>query len=370
MAATVRTENYDALLSSTLRRYQPRLHDNIMKSNKYLAWMDMNGRVKPNSDGGERMQVFLLYQKNTTVDIYSNYGLLDTTPQDGMTSAFFEWGQFAGSISISGAERLKNTGRSRILNLLESKTYQTEESMKEMVNASLIAGRIASSSDLGQYFPRQGRIDSAALAPLPLPALIDANPARSVSIGGINGSIETWWQNHAVDSAATTHPMLRREMINMYNRCTRGGGGQPDLMVGDQVVTEIYWSGLEIKEQYIITAPRVLDVLGGSTAIKFLNAAFIWDEMVVDPKSNAGYGAVDSGGQFVTVGTDTLSTIYFITSAALEVQVMTGADFRVTDMVTPVGQDASVSEVLWMGGVGINNRRKLGVLFGISRLIA
>src|SRR5262245_47993817 len=204
MAATVRTETYDALLSSTLREYTPRLQDNIIKGNKYLAWLQANGRIKTNADGGERMQVFLLYAKNSTADIYSNYGQLDTAPQDGMTSAFFDWGQFAASITMSGAEKAKNSGRARILNLLESKTYQTEESLSELVNTSLIAGRITASADLGQYFARIGRIDSSATAPLPLPAIIDANPARSVAIGGINGATETWWRNYAVDSTATT----------------------------------------------------------------------------------------------------------------------------------------------------------------------
>src|SRR5262245_31273375 len=319
------------------------------------------------------MQVFLLYAKNSTADIYSNYGQLDTAPQDGMTSAFFDWGQFAASITMSGAEKAKNSGRARILNLLESKTYQTEESLSEMVNTSLIAGRITASADLGQYFARVGRIDTSAQAPLPLPALIDANPARSVAIGGINGATETWWRNWAVDSSADNLATLRREMINMYNRCGSGPGmTKVDLMVGDQEATEMYWSGLEQKEQYMFTSQRIVDVLGGGgvDVMRFMQAAFIWDEMVVDPKTNSGFGPVDALGNPSTIGTNTLSTIYFITSSALEMQVMAGRNFNTTEFLTPVGQDASTAEVLWMGGVGINNRRKLGVLFGISRTIA
>jgi hypothetical protein len=38
-------------------------------------------------------------------------------------------------------------------------------------------------------------------------------------------------------------------------------------------------------------------------------------------------------------------------------------------MVRPENQDARVSQILWMGALGVNNRRKNGVLYGISRSI-
>ncbi len=64
------TDNYDALLSTTLRNFQPRLHDNITRGNKLLAWMDSKGRTRKVS-GGERVAVPLMHQQNGTADCFA-----------------------------------------------------------------------------------------------------------------------------------------------------------------------------------------------------------------------------------------------------------------------------------------------------------
>ena len=70
------TDNYDALLTTTLRAMQPRIHDNITRGNKVLAWLESKGRFRK-QDGGERIQVPLMHAQNSTADIYSGYGTLD-----------------------------------------------------------------------------------------------------------------------------------------------------------------------------------------------------------------------------------------------------------------------------------------------------
>jgi len=181
------TDNFDALLTTTLRAVEPKLRDNITRSNRLLAWLDSKGRMRK-QDGGERVQVPLMYQQNTTADIYSAYGLLNTTPQDGITSAFYSWAQLSVSIAISRKEERQNSGRARILNLLEAKTMQAEVSLRELLNNCLVTGRITSSSATGQFFARVGTMDTGAQGPLALPVLIDASPSRSVSVGNINGN--------------------------------------------------------------------------------------------------------------------------------------------------------------------------------------
>src|SRR3990167_7346656 len=84
------TDSYDALLTTTLRAMQPRLHDNISRGNRFLNYLNMRGRWRE-QDGGERVKVPLMYSMNSTADIYSGYGNLDTTPQDGISSAFYPW---------------------------------------------------------------------------------------------------------------------------------------------------------------------------------------------------------------------------------------------------------------------------------------
>src|SRR3990167_1858251 len=70
------TDNYDALLTTTLRAMQPRLYDNITRGNKLVAWLKEKGRMRK-QDCGERVKVGLMHAQNSTADIYSGYGTLD-----------------------------------------------------------------------------------------------------------------------------------------------------------------------------------------------------------------------------------------------------------------------------------------------------
>ena len=360
------TDDYGALLTTTLRAMQPRLHDNITRGNKFLAWLEMKGRFR-SQDGGERVKVALMHAQNSTADIYAGYGVLDTTPQDGITSAFFEWSQLSVSIAISRLEERQNSGRSQAISLLQSKTQQAEASIRELLNNCIVAGRITSgaSANQGAFSARVGSMDSGATGPQPLSVLIDSTADRSVSVGNINGATYTFWQNQATDSAATTFAGLKQDMNTMYNDCSRGVGGSPDLILTNQVSWEQYWNSLQNQERYVITEPRVVNVLAGSDAIKFRQAALVWDEVVPDQETNGE--VVDAIG--LTSGRVALGTMFFINSETFEWVRDAETDFITTPFLRPENQDARVAQILWMGAMGINNRRKNGSLHGISQSI-
>ncbi len=352
------TDNYDALLTTTARAMQPRIHDQITKSNKVIAWLEGHGKFRK-QDGGERVKVALMHAMNSTADIYSGYGNLDTTPQDGVTSAFFDWSQMAVSIAISRKEERQNSGSSKLISLLETKTTQAEVSAKELQNNCIVAGRITASATDGRFLARVGRLDSGANGPLPLAALIDGTPNRSVSIGNINGGTHAFWRNQMASSSATTWRGFFAECVTLYNDCSKGAGGSPDLIIDDQRTWEQYWNGLSNQERYVVTDQKAIDILGGSDLLKFRGAVRVWDEIVPDVETNAE--VVDGIGSF------TAGTSFYINSNAMEYIVDSQTDWITTPFVHPVGQDARVSEMLWMGAIGMNNRRKLGVMKGIQR---
>jgi hypothetical protein len=60
MAAVTVSEVYDAVLTTTLRNMQGPLRDNITRSNKMIAWLEMKGRIK-RVNGGERIKIPLMY---------------------------------------------------------------------------------------------------------------------------------------------------------------------------------------------------------------------------------------------------------------------------------------------------------------------
>lgn len=359
------SDSYGALLTTTLRAVEPQMADNISKSVKFLGYLQSKGRMR-SQDGGERVRVPLMYGFNTTSDIYSGYGLLDTTPQDNITSAFYTWAQFSTSITISRLEERQNSGRSQALDLLKAKTTQSMASMKELVNNCMVAGRITTgaSSATGQFDARRGRLDSGASAVLPLPALIDANPTRSrTDIGNINPNTYSFWANKAANaSAVTTFAGYKSTLNNMYNQCSRGSMGSPDLLMGTQVAWEQYWNSVQTQERYVITDKRVVDVLGGSSALAFRDAAFMWDEVCVDAGTNGSL--VDSLG--LSAGDIQKDTVYFINSECMEWVYDSETNFITTPMVRPENQDARTGQILFMGIIGVNNRRKHGVVYNIQ----
>ena len=357
------TDQFDALLTTTLRNVQPRLRDNISRSNKLISWLDQTGRTM-RVDGGERIQIPLMHAQNSTADIYAAYGTLDTTPQDGITAAFYTWAQMSVSISISRKEERQNSGQSRLLSLLESKTMQAEVSLKELLNNCCVSGKITTgaSSASGQFSARTGRQDSGALGPLPIPALVDANNSRAITIGNINPSTYSFWRNQAASSTATTFAGYKQELNAMYNDCSKGVGGPPNFILSDQRAWEIYWNALANQERYVIDNQRTIDILGGSEALKFRGGVWVWDEVVPDAETNADI--VDA------IGTVTASTVYMLNTETWNYVVDSQTDFITTPFVRPENQDARVAQVLWMGATSVNNRRKNGVLYGVLRTIA
>lgn len=295
---------------------------------------------------------------------------LDTTPADGITSAFYPWAQLAVPITISGLEQRQNNGPEQIRDLLRAKMTQSEASAMELLNNCVTAGKISSGAtgSLNAFVSRTGRLDSSADGPHPLAFLIDAVAARSVSVGDINGSTETFWRNQVSASTATTFAGFKQEMGNLYNTCRRGVGGPPDLGILDQLIWELYFNSLQSQERYFVTNQRIIDVLGGAgeDMLKFRNATLVWDEVVPDVGTSTA-NVVDSIGTSLQSGAH--GTLYFVNSNALEYIVHTDADWTQTEFITPVNQDAKVAHLLWQGQVVATNRRKNGVLYDIDNSI-
>src|SRR5574343_661327 len=198
MPPSSRTINYDAVLSLCLENLREGLFDQIFSSTAFLsALYGAYGRKKARGkgirmvNGGERIRVPLMYGKNTTVGSYTGYDVLDTTPQDGITTAFFDWRQIAGSVSISGLEELKNRGENAIKTLLETKVMQLEMSMRDELDQQLIGKTISS----GAFVAGTGPTASQSGTDLdPLALMIPKDPTASVSIGNINQATYSWWR--------------------------------------------------------------------------------------------------------------------------------------------------------------------------------
>ena len=357
-APSQNTINYDALLSTTMFNYQKTLVDNIFKDSAYLAALRLNGAVS-NQDGGERVAMPLMFGKNTTVKSYQGYETLDTTPQEGITTAFYPWREIAGTVSISRKEERQNSGEARILALLESKVKQAEMSLRETLNTQLLQGTV----DTAEFVPGNSVKD---LNPLGYFCRKDntANPVTGGNVGDISASAESWWRhNTAVADSGTkdtgnvfalnisTYAGLKAGMRRMRNYCGRGSGGFPNLIVADQITFETYENALDVNLRF--TSTKLGDL--GFDSIKVAGSDMVWDELVPD---------VDNGTVALTSG-----TAFFVNTDFYKLIIDAETDMVTTPFIEPENQTAKTSKILFMGNASCSNLRKMGVLYGVSQTI-
>lgn len=366
-----RSISYDAVLSLSLEYTRPVLVDNIFTSAPFLAALygafGKKAKAKKGvrlQNGGERIRQPLLYGKNTTVGGYSGYDILDVTPQDGITTAFFTWRQLAGSVAISRKEERQNSGEGKIKDLLQAKIMQLRMTLRDELNQQILGKTVASTV----WSAGAGIANQTANADLdPLPHLVPKTPAGSVSVGNINQNTYSWWRSNSLngsggtdagaykDITASTWAVLKQGARNLYNTCSKGSGGFPDFGIMDQDCFESYEMALDDKTRYVNMTDGPATV--GFESIRFKGQDLVWDEMV--PDLDGGYVYDDS-----SFGT---STWWMLNLDFLELVMDSQTDFITTPFVRPENQDAKVAQILAMCNLTASNLSKQGVFYGITQ---
>lgn len=323
------TRTYGPLLTMTLEEILASglIQDNVFNMAKTLAWFRTGNRIKV-LQGGERIRIPVLTGTNGTFKWYSGYDALNITPQIGQTTAFYTWKQAAVGIAIDGLSLRSNQGPAQINDIMTEKVRQAELSLGDGVATGLFSDGTA----------------SANKQLTGLQAAVDTTPANT-SYASIDPADNSSWRNRSVASVGNAAANLVSNMRNVYNSCSRGSEGvssSPDYIVTTQTVHE----ALEA-----LIAPRVRyeqNPSGGADAgidtLKFRGAEVVFDDYA------------PSG------------TMYMLNSAHIMLFVHGKANFAMSDegFQKPIDQDALVANILFQGNLAVNNRRKLGVLSGIS----
>lgn len=348
------TLNYDAVLSSTLMNLHKAgvLFDQISTSNAFLFKVMKSNKAYTGDAEGERMRVSLMYEFGTG-DVFSGYDVLDTTPADGMTSAFFNWGQLSVPIAISGKEERENaSSETRVFDLLKGKTKQATLKAQDLFARTLLQGNGPNSATAITTAYTSSNNGATFIDPLPL--LVHYTPSNSVPVGNINQSTYSWWRNQTKASSATTYAGFLKELDNLYNTTSKGPGGGPDLHLTDQNVFELYCAALRSQNRY--TDYKKADLPFDTVAFK--GQAVTWDEFVPDA----------ANGTIASIPVAASGTWYMFNTQFFSIKNF--MDFEPTPFVKPENQDAKVAHILWHGGTGVSNRRKQGVMGSIDTTIA
>ncbi len=339
--------DYGTLLTTTMFNYRKTFYDNVFNAIPVFVMLRNKKRTE---EGGERISIPLVYAKNTTFKSMDGYDVVDTTPQDSLTTVFSNWKELAGSISISRREENVNRGKYQIINMLSAKTQVAEMSAAEELALQ----------SLGVVATTDPTLDLS-----PMSYLIQKDPTASKSVQELNQSSYSMWRNQYRDATAqsdTSFAAFLRGMENLLNACSKGGGAgkrsTPNWIVCDQGYYETYIAACRDKTR-IVKYDETIANLGFGGA-KFRNAVLTWDEYMPD---------IETGTSLTADTVDTYSRTYysafFVNTEFMEYVSMAGADLDVGPFISPENQLARTSIVYNMANLVCSNRRKQGVHFKV-----
>lgn len=342
------TDNYDALLSQTMRNFRRTMEDQISTSNALFVRLKQTpGAYQLIDDLGERAAQPLMYALGTA-DSYAGYDVQSVTPMDGVTTSFAEWRNASVPITISGDEMAKNKGKHRILSMLETKTTQATMGLQEFFNQKTQQGAGGSSITSAYTSTSNG---SSFIDPLPL--LVKFDPTTSTTVQNINQSTFDWWRNQTITDGTSTYAGFLKNLSRLKNLCSKGPGGPPNFYNCDQSTYEFYEAALRAAHRN--PSYTVADL--GFENISVHGQPMVWDEFVPDY----------SGGS--TTQSTTSGTIIALNTKFIFLKVERATNFRTTDFQKPVDQDAKVAHVMWRGAFCVANRRKQGVMGSIDTTV-
>ena len=307
--------NIDELLTTSLVNMLPGIRDNLFKSNPVLDFL--YGKKKIKKRGGASLSHGVLYETNSTAKSYQRYDLLNVQPQNGMTRDQWRWAQYAVTVTIDGfTERIANAGPQKIEDIVEEKKFQADEALRLLLEQNLFA-TVPGSTDIES-----------------LSTVI----SNTGTVGDINGATSTWWQSQ-VKASGSFAAQGRADLTNLWNSISvENPAGGPEMLVSDQTTFERYEGTLTPEQRFQNT--QAAD--GGFNNLTFKRTPWMWS-----PQATA-------------------NTLYAIHSSALEFVVNSDTDFLVKPFIEPWNQDARTAKILLACALMTGNRRKLGIMTGIT----
>jgi hypothetical protein len=314
---------FTELVSTTFRKHAKEIKDNVSKNNALLRRIYSKGNYR-REDGGLTIVAPLDYNSNSTYQRYSDWDVLNISQSDVITAAEYQWRQIAINVVASGRELRINSGESRIINLAKARTKNAIRTFKNNFSSDVYSDGTLANQVNG------------------LQALIA--DAGTGTVGGIDSSVWTFWQNDvqsaaapiqgggAVTVSATT--IEGQIMLPLYLDLVRGDD-QPDLIVASNDWYAFFESSQVSLKRYV--DKEMADA--GFDNLKYKKAAVVFD-----------------GGSGIPA-----AHMYFINSDYLELVVHRDADMEIMDQLHPYNQDGSVIPILWMGNLISTNRRLQGV---------
>ena len=241
---------WNDILSTTMHNYRKTLTDNVFNGRPLLHYLMSKGRVKTVS-GGISIVEPVMYTEGDAGS-YNEWDQVSVVPTNTATAAQFEWAQQYATIAISGLEEAQNNSKEMIVNLLEAKIQQAEETLKTKMNGDLYGTTTPGANDFTSLIDL---IDDTAVA------------------GRIDPATEAWWKSVVIAVGAVDGAGLEAAMRTAFNTASDSGSDRIDSFFTDEPTFSFYESTLTPQVRYTDTEKANL----GFQNLMFKNVPIFWD---------------------------------------------------------------------------------------------
>ncbi|NIP51826.1 MAG: phage major capsid protein [Phycisphaerae bacterium] len=262
--------NYSDILATTIESRTRQIADNVTNNNAVLQRLSKKGKIRPFS-GGHKILQELSFAENSNAGYYSGYDLLPVGVSDVISAAEYDIKQAAVPVVMSGLEMLQNSGKERMIDLMQSRLEVAESTLANLITAGIYSD--------GTGFGGK-EIDG-------LNAAVPLDPTAA-PYGGIDGATFTFWQNAVSDqtAAAVTAATIQGFWNGLWAQLVRGAD-RPDLIMVDNVAWETYIASLQAQQRF--TNTNTADA--GFMSVKFMDADVVLDGGIYNGDVTGATGA-------------------------------------------------------------------------------
>lgn len=315
------------IMATTIESRTKKIADNVSNNNALLTKLKKSGKIKTFS-GGTKITQELSFAENSNAGWYSGYDLLPVGVSDVVSAAEYDIKQAAVPVIISGLEQLQNSGREKMIDLMESRLEVAETTMANLICGGLYSDGTAAGGK---------QIDGLAAA-------LPVDPSAA-AYGGIDGGTFTFWQNAVSDQTAANglDPTKIQGYWNQLWAQLVRGMERPDLIMADTTVWNAYIESLQAQQRFTNTQSGD----AGFATLKFMDADVCLDGGIYNGSNGSGAPA---------------GTAYFLNSKYIHYRPH--ADRNMVPLSPnrryATNQDAEVQIMAWAGNLTTSGRMLQG----------
>ena len=326
MAQTT-SEVWDSRWSATRRTIAKETIDNVFEAYNALAFHRRRG-MQMVDGGGKEIQV-ILESSTGTAEAFDGYDPLSKSPVDPFESAFYKRRYYAVPIVLDDTTNWENSGEEQIFDLLDALGSNALNSLLKAINEDLLGAQTGKTM--------LGYQDIIA-------------DAGTGTVGGINSSTSSFWQNQKYTTAKTFTDQNNNVFDGflawntLMDDC-RKQGGRNNALVTTYSIAAAYRTALSSQGYGEVRLSNVNGISGAEFP------SYMGAELVAD-------------NDCASIHT------YAVDTDSIKLRVMKQANFKKTPFVS-LQSNGQLGQLAYMvAGVQLttNNRRRSGVATQITGL--